>query len=321
MFAYQGAYTESDDIPDLEIREVGMRLFSPIMRFFQKHHQIADDEDYCDEGRSRASSCCSFTEARRRQRKKRGKRVPSMVKEKTTYLVIPPLYSRLRNETLTIVLDLDETLAFGRQGPIVKRPHLDKFLHFLGTLPCCEVVVWTAGVRSYAQRIIAAIDPERVIEHCIYRHSKWYPASPHECYTKNLALTGRHPDRTLIIDNTPDCVIRNAMNGIICPDFIGDTNDDPTLLSFIDLLRELVESGKTVPEFVANCSDLKLLPVLDMRRVEYKCYFLDQSRWGGPSIQSADTRRKINRDLIMPTVAKTNPLGNGGPPKSYNTMS
>eukprot|EP01059_Diplonema_ambulator_P032614 TRINITY_DN6478_c0_g1_i1.p1 TRINITY_DN6478_c0_g1~~TRINITY_DN6478_c0_g1_i1.p1 ORF type:complete len:317 (+),score=66.86 TRINITY_DN6478_c0_g1_i1:31-951(+) len=293
MFAYQGAYTD--------VYEVEPLTWPSIFKFFRRKTEDDEETDNESDGRS----VCSFTDGSR-ARKKKKRRVPSMVKESGTYLIIPALKREEKESIFTLVLDLDETLAFGRQGPIVKRPHLDTFLKYVATIPSCEVIVWTAGIRSYAQRIIAAIDPDGVIKHCVYRHHKWYPTSPGSSYTKNLALTGRHPDRTLIIDNTPDCVMRNALNGIVCHDFVGGSANDVTLLALIDVLKDLLASEKPVPDFISNCPDLKLLPVVDSTGRRQSCYFLDEQRWGGPSIDSDDTKRKVNRDL--PTHALLNPL-------------
>eukprot|EP01064_Diplonema_japonicum_P029233 TRINITY_DN467_c2_g1_i1.p1 TRINITY_DN467_c2_g1~~TRINITY_DN467_c2_g1_i1.p1 ORF type:complete len:333 (+),score=31.65 TRINITY_DN467_c2_g1_i1:77-1000(+) len=295
MFAYQGAYSDTYKIEPLD----WSRFFKLFRR--KREDEYEDEETEETDGRS----ACSYTDSRRKRRKHR---VPSMVKETGTYLIIPALRREEKATVFTLILDLDETLAFGRQGPIVKRPYLARFLKYANSIPNCEVVVWTAGIRSYAQRIITAIDPEGVIKHCVYRHHKWYPGTGGS-YTKNLALTGRHPDRTLIIDNTPDCVTRNVLNGIVCQDFVGGKGEaDVTLLALIDVIKNLVASDLAVPDFVSTCADLKLLPVKDAYGRKCCCYFLDESRWGGPGVDSTDTLRKINRDLQPPSTP-LNPLG------------
>lgn len=53
---------------------------------------------------------------------------------------------------------------------------------------CCEVIVWTAGIRNYAKAVIRNIDRQNVIAHCIYRHEKWFRPGD---YTKDLAMLGR----------------------------------------------------------------------------------------------------------------------------------
>ena len=82
-------------------------------------------------------------------------RSPSMNKGPYTHLVPPP-----REDRYTVVLDLDETLIYARDGPLEVRPYFDEFLSLLDG--CCEVIVWTAGERSYAKAVIRNIDHHEV---------------------------------------------------------------------------------------------------------------------------------------------------------------
>ena len=197
----------------------------------------------------------------------------------------------------TLVLDLDETLAHKRRGPLLARPFLPEFLQYLATLPQCEVVVWTAGVKQYAQQIVSAIDDYGVIQHCVYRHKKWYPRTYQERCVKNLALTGRNPEHTLIIDNSPESVCLNAKNGIVCTDFTG-CGEDVTLRALIDVIGDLAESNLSVPEFVSTHPDLKYLDVSDTKGGGFFAYFLDETKWGGPGVKCKAVKRK--RGVIRP---------------------
>eukprot|EP00906_Rhabdomonas_costata_P024174 RCo034788 len=175
------------------------------------------------------------------------KRAPSMIHAPTKHM-LPPKRKEDKNK-LTIVLDLDETLIYAREGPLYARPHIDKFLAFLGQH--FETVVWTAGVRAYAQAVIRNIDPEGVITHCIYRHERWFTGQPG--YSKDLSLVGRNLSECLILENTPDCVRGYEDNGILVADYEGGEEEDPTLLCILQVLELLVASGKSVPEFLPQC--------------------------------------------------------------------
>ena len=114
----------------------------------------------------------------------------------------------------TIVLDLDETVVYARDGPLYARSHLRELLLCMHAV--AEVVVWTAGEREYAKAVLEEINTDHVIRHLIYRHRRWFDEAD---YTKDLTLLGRDMRFVLIIENTPDCVRANPMNGIIVEDF------------------------------------------------------------------------------------------------------
>lgn len=225
-----------------------------------------------------------------------------------------------------VVLDLDETLIYGRDGDLEARAHLKLFLNTLkqfsepSYVPVAtpsasspssssttsksnskkvmaaaedqpqppespkmkkehdglvEVIIWTAGERSYAKAVVKELNISGLIKHCIYRDQAWFhDAPPTESddeeeddsdeegighgYTKYLRLLNRPMDYTLIIENTPDCVRKNPENGIIVSDFEGNTDPggsnpkDATLLKLSQLIRELVQdnNGMTVPDFL-----------------------------------------------------------------------
>ena len=172
-----------------------------------------------------------------------------------TVVLLPPVRPDVR---YTIVLDLDETVVYGRKSSLQGRPHLLGFLAALAADSAFEVVVWTAGTRDYAKSIVrelhrlvgtnaaaAAASPPPssssslssffaggravaadappvattdLVEHLVYRDPSWFDASD---YTKDLTLLGRNLATVLIIENTPDCVRENPQNGIIVGDFEG----------------------------------------------------------------------------------------------------
>jgi hypothetical protein len=136
-----------------------------------------------------------------------------------------------------VVLDLDETLIFARNGPVIARPGLAHLFRVMKGR--CEVVVWTAGERDYALDAIKRIDPDRCVQHCVYRHRKWWTGLPG--YTKDLCALGRPLERTVLIENTPDCTRANPLNSILVKDFHGDCRaQDSTIYQLADIIESII---------------------------------------------------------------------------------
>eukprot|EP01012_Entosiphon_sulcatum_P014190 TRINITY_DN1926_c0_g1_i1.p1 TRINITY_DN1926_c0_g1~~TRINITY_DN1926_c0_g1_i1.p1 ORF type:complete len:552 (+),score=78.41 TRINITY_DN1926_c0_g1_i1:1105-2760(+) len=201
-------------------------------------------------------------------------RVPSMIHYPTKYM-IPPQALRDKGK-LVVVLDLDETLVHCLRwpGPITKRPCIDALFEFLGAN--CETIVWTAGIRVYAQAVVKTIDRFGIIRHCIYRHTKWFEDQD---YTKDLTLLGRDLAKTIIIENTPDCIIKNMHNGIIVPDYTHNNPLDQTLTHIKTILQKLVTAMRNDPsvivqDFVQKCEDLELRTAQNYKGESIGCYCL-----------------------------------------------
>eukprot|EP00759_Apiculatamorpha_spiralis_P012120 PhF_6_TR19201/c0_g2_i1/m.28232/K15731/CTDSP; carboxy-terminal domain RNA polymerase II polypeptide A small phosphatase len=177
-------------------------------------------------------------------------RQPSMNAEPGKTL-IPPKVPELSNR-ITIVLDLDETLIYAREGPLYARPGIDDLLHLLKER--FEAVVWTAGVKAYAQAVVRNVDKESAIHHCVYRHKKWFTGCAG--YTKDLGLLGRDLNTTLIIENTPDCVRGHEKHGILVADYEGGEFPDFTLPGIALLLNDLADqhakTGISVPDYITT---------------------------------------------------------------------
>ena len=123
----------------------------------------------------------------------------------------------------TVVFDLDETLVYTRDGPLYARPGFQSLLAF--TCLFFETVVWTAGTRQYAEAVISTIDPQGAIQHCIYRHDKWYKDDG----PKNLRMLGRNLDDVIMIENNPDSIRGNENNCVLVQDYEGPVDNDLTL--------------------------------------------------------------------------------------------
>eukprot|EP01062_Namystynia_karyoxenos_P069795 TRINITY_DN65250_c0_g1_i1.p1 TRINITY_DN65250_c0_g1~~TRINITY_DN65250_c0_g1_i1.p1 ORF type:complete len:472 (+),score=111.13 TRINITY_DN65250_c0_g1_i1:92-1417(+) len=203
----------------------------------------------------------------------------------------------------TIVLDLDETLIYARDGPLYARPGVSEFLTFLGER--CEGVAWTAGVRPYAQAVLRNIDHAGNVKHCIYRHAKWFSGGAG--YTKDLKLLGRDLDRTLIVENTPDCIRHYPHNSILLADYerneLNADTQDETIPLLHRIISDLVSSRQTVPQFVRTC------PLLTQKSVQTDVGDYISVNFLEVNAVAFDHTR-INRDL--PASPRQQPAGLGG---------
>jgi RNA polymerase II subunit A small phosphatase-like protein len=154
---------------------------------------------------------------------------------------------------LCLALDLDETLVYARDGPIRVRPFASDLLRALHDMDV-EVIVWTAGERDYAQEVIRRLDTLGTIQHCVYRHPKWWTGQPG--YSKNLKALGRNLSRTLLVDNTPDCLRDQPEHGLLVSDFDGRGYDE-CLRSLIHVIQAVVARPfDSVPRILADCHDV-----------------------------------------------------------------
>eukprot|EP00756_Hemistasia_phaeocysticola_P007680 Hpha_TRINITY_DN14362_c0_g1::TRINITY_DN14362_c0_g1_i1::g.86461::m.86461 len=177
-------------------------------------------------------------------------RTPSMDWSGPSETVISPQSAHDRGKYV-IVLDLDETIVYAREGPLVIRPGAVGLIDLL--VRDTETVVWTAGERDYAQQVLREIDRTSGVRHCIYRHPKWFNGNPGQL--KDLRLLGRDLSRVLVVENTPDCVRRQSENAVLVPDYYGAT-DDCTLPKLGELIRSLVSSGLPVHEFLRQAAHM-----------------------------------------------------------------
>ncbi|KEG14274.1 putative nuclear lim interactor-interacting factor [Trypanosoma grayi] len=194
----------------------------------------------------------------------------------TTHALIAPKESKLADR-ITVVLDLDETLVYAREGPLYVRPGTEELLQFLEKN--CETVVWTAGIKQYAEAVVRQIDTNRTVHHTIYRDSKWFSGS--SC-RKDLSLLGRDTQTTILFENTPDCIRGFEQNGVLVADYEGGELEDHTLHTILGLLKDLVqrrnEEHITVPEYIRSSSHLNLREVPTDNGDVMSCYCL-QPHW------------------------------------------
>lgn len=123
----------------------------------------------------------------------------------------------------------------------IERPHLNQFLKFL-TIYCREVIVWTAGIPSYAKAVVnhifRGIKKPTVVYARTECENEGSITAPH--YTKPISklINSKYnqinknitESNTIIIDDRLDYVKPNFLNAILIPPY----NPSPT----IDSLRE-----------------------------------------------------------------------------------
>jgi len=178
---------------------------------------------------------------------------------------LPP--REVNDSPYCLVLDLDETLIhYVENGPdsyFLVRPYCIEFLEELSKY--FEIVVFTAGVKEYADWVIDQIDKNRCIKHRLYREhtiiTQAERAQYYENYQNNesvsegaaiksggqslpiilkdLSKIGRPLSKTIIVDNIAENFILQKDNGI----FIKSWYDDPydtELKELIALLKQIV---------------------------------------------------------------------------------
>ncbi|KAJ9435717.1 putative C-terminal domain small phosphatase [Diplonema papillatum] len=153
-------------------------------------------------------------------------RAPSMLWGAGPTLIPPPEPSDVGLPV--IVFDLDETLIYARKGPLHARAGVKELFSMLKGK--AEVIVWTAGMRAYAQAILAQIDTGNVVKHCVYRHPKWHPQRA-TGQRKNLAHLGRPLEHTLLVENSPESLVGDERNSVLLPDFTGGDEHEVALSS------------------------------------------------------------------------------------------
>lgn len=124
----------------------------------------------------------------------------------------------------TLVLDLDETLIhFVDMGPdsyFLIRPFAQQFLaemwHYY------EIVVFTAGMKDYADWVLDQLDTEGYIKHRLYRH---HVRQNGVYLVKDLDKIGRNLKKTLIVDNVAENFSKQPDNGIFIKTWHNDMDD------------------------------------------------------------------------------------------------
>lgn len=185
----------------------------------------------------------------------------------------------------TLVLDLDETLVHSSFQPgihadfvfdleieghthivsVVTRPGVHEFLQKASEL--YEVVIFTASMSLYADRVIDVLDRENVVSARLFRESCTYVDG---VYVKNLELLGRDLKRVVIVDvstmqNSPTSYMFQPNNAIPVESWYDDRNDTALMELLEDLQALAFEPDFTVslPPLVQDRQNR-----IDIRRIQ-----------------------------------------------------
>ena len=156
--------------------------------------------------------------------------------------LLPPMNSGLPPQLhrhFTLVLDLDETLIhFDQRKRMYRaRPHAQRFLSEMSK--CYEVVIFTAGLKEYADWILDDLDRMNWIRHRLYRNSCKFR---HGVYIKDLSRIGRDLAKTIIVDNIADNFNLQPDNGIHILSWFNNSSDSE-LLKLEPILKLIVENN------------------------------------------------------------------------------
>ncbi|TRY71483.1 hypothetical protein TCAL_00248 [Tigriopus californicus] len=182
----------------------------------------------------------------------------------------PVIPHKVVDQKYTLVLDMDETLIHSadnnkerysfkvevetsseRHGKrtlyVSTRPYLEHFLEEVNRY--FEVIVFTAGNRSYADAVLNNLDPkEQFIQHRLYRDSCIIRDRK---FIKDLNLLGRDLDKTIIVDNSLEAFGLQLDNGLLIPTWSVDQQDE-CLLKLVEVLKEIATKQHNVPDYLGR---------------------------------------------------------------------
>ena len=130
-------------------------------------------------------------------------------------------------------------------GRVYFRPYVHTFLRALSRI--CEVVIFTAACKEYADQILDVLDPNKE-----FIHHRLYRESCQECqtnsdiqdakvYVKDLRVLGRDLSKVVLLDNSLFCLAFQPDSGIVVNPYKGDKDDDE-LIQLLDTLTWLERS-------------------------------------------------------------------------------
>ena len=144
-----------------------------------------------------------------------------------------------------LVLDLDETLVHffedENEAYVKVRLGTENFIRELSKY--CEIAIFTASTKYYADIVIDGLDCKDLIDFRLYRQ---HTTVRDGINVKDLSRLGRDLSKIIIIDNIEDNYQFQKNNGLNICDFEGDENDNELNYLLEDLLKLVSQPGKNV---------------------------------------------------------------------------
>ena len=157
-------------------------------------------------------------------------------------------------KTLTLVLDLDETLMSfvyinneKKEGISRIRPFLYNFLNLVKEY--YEIIIFTASTQIYADPILDVIEVIKG-KYFNYRLYREHCSIVNNVIVKDISLIGRDISKIIIVDNMQQNFKLQKENGILISSFWGEDSNDKALLH---LGRILVTIATNMIDFNYNC--------------------------------------------------------------------
>ena len=167
----------------------------------------------------------------------------SILNTETPYL--PPL--DYGNYKYSLVVDLDETLIYSfllnGENTYLIRPYCFEFLNEMSTY--YEIVVFTAGTKEYADKILNQIDKNKSwIKYRLYREHLTFDDEELSIF-KDLSKLGRDLSKTIIIDNRQENFELQPNNGLLIKTWNGNF-DDKELFDLKNILKGIYSYGQMI---------------------------------------------------------------------------
>ena len=144
-----------------------------------------------------------------------------------------------------LVLDLDETLVHffedENEAYVKVRLGTENFIRQLSKY--CEIAIFTASTKYYADLVIDGLDCKDSIDFRLYRQ---HTTLINGINVKDLSRLGRDLNKIIIIDNIEENYQFQKNNGLNICDFEGDENDNELNYLLEDLLKLVSQPGKNV---------------------------------------------------------------------------
>ena len=144
-----------------------------------------------------------------------------------------------------LILDLDETLVHffedENEAYVKVRLGTENFIRQLSKY--CEIAIFTASTKYYADIVIDGLDCKDLIDFRLYRQ---HTTVINGINVKDLSKLGRDLSKIIIIDNIEENYQFQKNNGLNICDFEGDENDNELNYLLEDLLKLVSQPGKNV---------------------------------------------------------------------------